>query len=126
MAVELQYSGVPDETMIASGDLTTKVGYGVKISGATANGMTGVLATAGKVWAVIVNKAANGETLRVRRNGKAVVKLAGPVIPGDYLTTDATGAFVKLATTGDLMGTADETGNTGDLITATVQPTTPV
>lgn len=115
---------VQTKTVTMDSDLSAKAGYAVNLD-ATDNENVD-LASGASAFPYILLEGADGSsdkaTGSIVRSGVAKVKLGGTVAPGDKLTSDGSGLWIKTVTDHNHYGAvAEAIGVSGDFINASAE-----
>lgn len=118
------FGEIATRTVTADSDLSAKGGYAVNLD-ATDNNNVNLAAAATSVPFLLI-EGADGSTAKklctIAISGRALAKLGGTVAPGDELTSDGTGKWIKTVTNHQWYGCrAMQIGVTGDEIEVVVE-----
>lgn len=119
------FGEIQTRTVTMDSDLSAKAGYAVTLDAADDNNVD--LAAAATAFPFVLLEGAAGASGAklagaIAISGRVVVKLGGTVAPGDKLTSDGNGKWIKTVTNTQHYGAvAMQIGVTGDEIEASVE-----
>jgi len=106
MSTGVQFSGGETRTITMDSDLSAKAGYAVTLDATDEENVN--LAGAATAFPFVLVEGADGSVAKatgsIALSGRTVVKCGGTVAPGDKLTSDGSGKWIKTVTDKDHYG----------------------